>query len=321
MDVLSHVLKAISLNGAVFYNAEYSAPWSFRSPASSLLAPYVSGEPVHVMLYHLITEGSAWAQVETGPRVDLRPGDIVIFPKGDAHLMGNGKPVPPVDHARELERIASQGFKLARSGGGGDVTRFVCGYMCWDPQLSRILLDSLPPILRINVRDSAQGQWIEQSIRFSVAEAASGAGSDALIAKLSEALFIETLRRYISMLPPGESGWLGGLRDPEVGKALAAIHANPGKRWTVVGLANTAGVSRAVLAERFRHYLGEPPIAYLTRWRLQMGARLLNHTNQSVAEIADRVGYDSESAFNRVFKRHFGLPPAQYRKRARSEIG
>ena len=164
-----------------------------------------------------------------------------------------------------------------------------------------------------------QGRWLENSIRFSVNEAdASRAGGEAVLAKLSEVLFVETLRAYIAHLPAEQTGWLAGARDSEVGKTLALMHRNPAHPWTIASLAKEAGVSRSVLAERFRHYLNEPPMAYLTRWRLQLGAQMLASTSYSVAQIASEVGYESEAAFNRAFKREFTVPPARFRSQSRS---
>jgi AraC-like DNA-binding protein len=315
VDVLSEVLKSVALKGAVFYNAEFSAPWSVRSPASQALVPYLSLEAGHVVVYHMVGEGTAWAQLEQGEKVGLGPGDIVIFPHGDAHVMGNGAAVEPVDNGGQLEEIFSGGLQVARMGGGGEVTKIVCGYMACEPQLSQLLLAGLPPVMRVNIRTDPSGSWLENSIRFLVGQATSAtAGAEAVLAKLSEALFVETLRRSIAELPPAQTGWLAGARDADVGKALGLLHREPARPWTVGDLAAAVGVSRAVLAERFRHYLGEPPMGYLTRWRLQLGARLLTTTSQSVAEIAGLVGYESEAAFNRAFKRGFGTPPARYRK-------
>ena len=322
MDVLSEVLKVVKLDGAVFYNGEFSAPWSFRSPASRRLAPYLAPGAGHVIIYHLLTEGRGYAEIKHGTRVALGAGDIVIFPHGDPHMLGNGPVLDTVDSERELQRILSQGPKLVRLGGGGEITRIVCGYMACEPQLSKLFLAGLPPVFKINIRTDASGQWLENSIRFSVAEAeTSRAGGEAVLAKLSEALFVETLRRYIAQLPEEQTGWLAGARDPEVGNALALMHRRPAHPWTIAGLASEAGISRSVLAERFSRYLGEPPMAYLTRWRLQLGAQMLNSTSYSVAQIAAEVGYESEPAFNRAFKRQFELPPARFRSASKSARG
>ena len=320
MDVLSEVLKAVKLDGALFYNAEFSAPWCFHSPASRNLAPYLSRDSRHVIIYHLLTEGHGFARVEGDDRpVTLNAGDIVVFPHGDPHIMGNGAPVKPVDNAQELQRILSEGLKVARLGGGGEITRFICGYMACEPQLSGIFLGGLPPIFKVNIRNDASGQWLENSLRYSVDNAdASSPGGEAVLAKLSEVLFVETLRRYIALLPREQAGWLAGVRDPEVGKALALLHRKPAHPWTIAALAKEVGISRSVLAERFRRYLLETPIAYLTRWRLQLGAQMLKSTSSSVAQIAAEVGYESEPAFNRAFKREFGFPPARFRSQSKS---
>jgi len=318
MDVLSEVLKVVKLEGAVYYNGEFSAPWSFRSPASHRLAPYLAPGAGHVIIYHLFIEGRGYAEIKNGPRVTLEPGDIVVFPHGDPHLIGNGPVRETVNSERELERILARGLKLVQMGGGGEVTRLVCGYMTCEPRLSKLFLAGLPPVFKINIRSDASGQWLENSIRFSVGEASSSrSGGEAVLAKLSEALFVETLRRYIAQLPEEQTGWLAGARDPEVGNALALIHRRPAHPWTLADLASEAGISRSVLAERFRQYLGEPPMAYLTRWRLQLAAQMLTSTSYSVAQIAAEVGYESEPAFNRAFKRQFNLPPARFRSESK----
>jgi len=319
MDVLSEVLKVVKLDGAVFYNAEFSSPWSFRSPPSREVATFVAPAAGHVIIYHLLTEGRAFARPEEGERLPLEPGDIVIFPHGDAHVIESGRRIKTIDLASRLTSIFSQGTKLARMGGGGEVTRLVCGYMACEPRLASVLLGGLPCMFKVNIRNDAAGRWLENSIRFSVTEAdAARAGSEAVLAKLSEALFVETLRRYIASLPPQQTGWLAGARDPEVGTSLALMHRHPGRRWTLAELAKEAGTSRSVLAERFRHYLGEPPMSYLTRWRLQLGAQMLSSTSHSVAQVASEVGYESEPAFNRAFKREFRLPPARFRAESKS---
>jgi AraC-like DNA-binding protein len=319
MDVLSEVLKVVKLQGALFYNGEFSSPWSFYSPPSRTVAAYVAPDARHVIVYHLLTEGRASARLADGERIMLEAGDIVIFPHGDAHFVENGPPAKSVDMGKELARILSQGLKRSTLGGGGETTKFVCGFMACEPRLSQVFLSGLPPVFKVSIRNDASGRWLENSIRFSVNEAdTSRAGGEAVLAKLSEVLFVETLRTYIAHLPAEQTGWLAGARDSEVGKTLALMHRNPAHPWTIASLAREAGVSRSVLAERFRHYLTEPPMAYLTRWRLQLGAQMLASTNYSVAQIASEVGYESEAAFNRAFKREFETPPARFRTQARS---
>ncbi len=272
-----------------------------------------------MIIYHLLTEGRASARLEEGEGVSLEAGDVVIFPHGDPHIMENGPRTDTVDYGKELVRILHQGLKAAYHGGGGEITKFVCGYMMCEPRLSRVFLQGLPPLFKVSIRNDPGGAWLENSIRFSVSEAsASRAGSEAILSKLSEALFAETLRRYIARLPQDQTGWLAGVRDPEVGKALAIMHRHPARPWTIADLAKEVGTSRSVVAERFRRYLGQPPMAYLTQWRLQLGAQMLTSTSHSVAQVASGVGYESEAAFNRAFKRDFGLPPARFRTRSKT---
>jgi AraC-like DNA-binding protein len=319
MDVLSEVLNAVKLQGAVFYHGEFSSPWSFLAPPSKTVARHVTSATSHLIIYHFLTAGRASARLVDGDRVALTAGDIVIFPHGDAHILENGSPTTTVDMTNELTRIFSEGLKLSCCGGGGEITRFICGYLACDSQLSRVFLSGLPPVFKVTIRDDASGRWLENSIRFSVDHAGcANAGGEAVLAKLSEVLFVETLRAYITQLPPEQKGWLAGARDAEVGKALALMHHSPSRPWTLATLAREAGVSRSVLAERFRHYLDEPPMSYLTRWRLQLGRQMLASTSYSVARVAAEVGYESEAAFNRAFKRVFGSPPARFRRRTKS---
>ena len=320
MDVLSEVLRAVRLDGAVFFNGEFSTPWCAREPDACTMAPYLSAPAKHIIIFHLVLEGRGYAKVDADGRpVPLAAGDIVMFPHGDAHVLGNGPPVTPIDSTAQLQRIFAEGGILSQSGGGGELTRLICGYLTCDKELSRVFLAGLPPIVKLNIRADSSGQWLEDTFRYSVDHAeAAGPGSAAVIAKLSEVLFVEALRRYIAQLPKTQTGWLAGTRDVEVGKALALLHRQPAHPWTIATLANEVGVSRSVLAERFRHYLSDTPIGYLTRWRLQLAAQLLTSTSKGVAEVAGDVGYESEPSFNRAFKREFGVPPARYRSQAQS---
>jgi AraC-like DNA-binding protein len=317
MDVISEVLTAVKLQGAFYFNAEFTAPWCVRTPMSNVLAPHL-GSQGRIVIFHLLTEGQGFAGLEQESLIPLIAGDIVVFPHGDAHIVGNGAPINPVNYESELHRILAQGLRLANAGGGGESTKFVCGYLTCDPHMGKMLLAGLPNVFKINVREHDAGQWLENAIRHSVSDAyASSAGGEAVLARLAEALFIETLRRYIASLPRDQTGWLSGVRDAHVGKALALMHADPAKSWTVDTLARDVGLSRSVMAERFKYFLNETPIAYLTRWRLQLGARLLQNSNRSVSDVAAEVGYESEPAFNRAFRREFDMPPAKFRKQSR----
>jgi len=318
MDALSEILQSVKLEGAVFFNAEFTEPWGVRSPASGEVAKFLRKGARHLIIFHFLTDGRAHAEMD-GHGVELTGGDIVVLPHGDAHLLSNGCPTSLVDNGRNMKEVLAQGMTPVRYGGGGEATRFVCGFMECDPELSKTFLGGLPPVFKVNIRRDVTGQWLENAIKFSAAEAGRhGAGSEAVLARLAEALFVETMRRYMAELPPQQKGWLAGARDPGVGSALAHLHRTPEHPWTIADLARQVGVSRSVLAERFRHYLGEPPMTYLAGWRLQLGAQMLRSTSHSVARIAGDVGYESEQAFNRAFKRRYGAPPARYRTRAKS---
>jgi len=318
VDALSEVLRAIQIESAFFYQGEFTAPWSFHSPQSCKLAPYIGNTDGHVIVYHLLTEGWATAKLEDNTRVALEAGDIVIFPHGDPHYLQNGEVPRPLDGESALQQIFTDGLKLSRLGGGGEVTRFVCGFMVCEPALIAVVLNGLPPVFKVNIRADETGRWLEDSIRYSITQVGlSDSGSKAVLGKLCETLFAETLRRYVAASPLQQRGWLAGVLDGEIGKVLALMHREPAKPWTIAQLAQEAGMSRSVLAARFREYLGEPPVAYLTRWRMQLGARMLSKSSHSVARIASEVGYESEAAFNRAFKRQFGHPPARYRMQAK----
>jgi AraC-like DNA-binding protein len=322
VDAFSEVLSMVKLQGALFFNAEFSAPWGFSSPRSSLLVPHMVPGAEHLMIYHFVLEGAASIRTESGETVSLSSGDIVVFPHGDPHRMGRGSPAQLMDTAAVLKLMLRRNLGPMSAGGGGEVTRFVCGYMACDRRLCQPILGGLPAVIKVNIRTDASGQWLENSIRHLVEETSSASpGSSAMLAKLSEALFVDILRRYIAGLPTEQTGWLAGTRDPVVGKSLAILHRRPEHSWTIAELAREVGLSRSALADRFSRYLSEPPMAYLARWRLQLAARSLGSTSHSVAQIAAEVGYESEAAFNRAFKREFGLPPARFRKDLKGDPG
>ena len=315
MDALAEVLRAVRIDSAIYLNGEFSEPWCVDAPEAASLAPLLGRDGAHVIVYHLLCEGRARCEVDDGDAVDLSAGDLVALPHGHSHRIGNGRHVTPLDVSDALPGLLQRGLQPLMAGGGGTVSKFICGYLACDPHLSQAFLTGLPPLIRLNVRDDVSGQWLENSLRFSVAQAASrDAGTLEVLAKLSEVFVAEALRRYQRELPPGQTGWLAGAREPAVGRALMLMHHRSAHPWTLPSLAHEVGVSRSVLSERFRHYLGESPIAYLTRWRLRLGARALTSTDHTVAQIALHVGYESEAAFNRAFKREYGHPPARYRR-------
>lgn len=320
MDAFSEILTGVKLNGAVFFNAEFSAPWGVSAPTSREHAAVFAPGAEHVVVFHLLTHGKAVAQLSDGCFENLGPGDIVVFPHGDAHHMADSRSTPrPFPDYNVGEKVRTRDLSPVIAGGGGTETRFVCGYMSCDPFLSRPLLSGLPPILKVNIRTDSSGHWLENSILHLVEEAASGTvGSEAMLAKLSEALFVDTLRRYVAALPEQQTGWLAGSRDPIVGKSLGLLHSRVAHPWTIADLAEEVGISRSALIERFTKYIDEPPMTYLARWRMQLAARTLEKTSRGVGEIAADVGYESEAAFNRAFKREFGQPPGRYRSQCAS---
>jgi len=318
MDAFSEVLSGVRLKGAMFFTAEFSAPWLLSTPHCRLLAPALAPGAPHIVVYHFVVEGTARARVDGGPEVELLPGDIVVFPHGDPHHLSAGSGTKALENATLLQRIATGDLSPMQAGGGGATTRFICGYLTLDPLLCGPILEILPQMLKVNVRTDREGHWLEQSILHLIEETASHrAGSDAMLAKLSEALFVDTVRRHVAGLPEQTTGWLAAARDPVVGRALAFLHRRPEHAWTLAELATTAGTSRSVLMERFTRYLSDSPIAYLTGWRLRLAAQALTSSAKGVADIAAGVGYESEAAFNRAFKRAFGLPPARYRREAK----
>jgi len=316
VDAFSEILSGVKMNGAVYFNAEFSAPWCFLAPRSDALAPLLAPGAAHLVIYHFLVDGEALVELTDRPPLQLKPGDVVILPHGDPHQMTSGKGSTATHQTSAiLSKIALHDLSPLQAGGGGDTARFVCGYMACDPYISRPILGGLPPVFKVNIRTDASGQWLESSLLHLVEEAASGGvGSAAMLAKLSEALFVDTLRRYVLSLPEQQVGWLAGARDPIVGKSLGLLHSRVAHPWTIADLAEAVGLSRSALVERFTRYLSDPPMTYLTRWRLQLGARALESTPRGVAEIAGDVGYESEAAFNRAFKREFGRPPGQYRR-------
>lgn len=317
MDALSELLRAVKLSGAMFFKSSCSAPWHMCAPPSKAFLPYIRARATHVIEFHHLTEGTAFVTVG-GETTPLVAGDIVMMPHGDAHVMGAGEGGTPIDGHEALPALWNGKLALANLGGGGAVTGLVCGYLACDGQLLKPVLAGLPRVVRINLRTDAAGDWLDNTLRHALEQAAARTpGSDVILAHLAEVLFAETLRRYLLSLPDGRSGWLAGAGDAAVGRALAALHREPAYNWTLDVLAQEAGLSRSALTERFTRFLGKSPMAYLADWRLELGAEALRATSRSVQRVALDVGYDSEAAFNRAFKRRFAVPPARYRRDSR----
>lgn len=315
MDALSETLRVVRLTGAIFINARFTAPWCYQSPEADAAAPVLEPSAERVVIFHLITEGECFVEMPGEAPVKLIAGDVVVFPQGDAHRMTSQPGLPPARGGAGLAEVLARRPRQLSYGGGGATTRVVCGYLACDSRLARMLLAGLPSVLRVNVRGSNAGLWLESSVRYALAEARSPRpGGAGVLAKLAEVLFIEVLRLYMNEQATGRTGWLAGVSDRIVGAALNALHAKPAHAWTLEELARVAGTSRSVLAERFQHLVGTAPIQYLTQWRMLLAANLLCRTNAPVARIAEDVGYETDSAFNRAFRREYGTPPATWRR-------
>ena len=315
MDALSDLLHTVKLNGALFLEGRFTAPWCIESHSGHESSGMFGGLD-HIVFFHIITEGRCKVRLSAGGEtIELAAGDLILMPQDDAHMLGSDLQLAPVD-ADLLVRPAPPGGMLTIDhGGGGEEARLMCGFLSCDRQLSRPLLEALPRLLRVPLGDGPGAAWLMSLLRRGAQEnTTQGPGSGTLLAKLAELLFVEAMRRYIEALPEQHTGWLAGLRDRYVGRALTLMHERPAQDWTVDDLAERVGLSRSALAQRFANLLGQPPMQYLTRWRLVLAAAALRSSNRAIALVAEDSGYESESAFNRAFKREFGMPPAAWRR-------
>jgi AraC family transcriptional regulator, alkane utilization regulator len=335
MDVLSDVLRVVRLSGAVFFTADFSSPWALESPIPDKLASAVMPQAECVVLFHILVDGECEVECQGHPLTTMESGDVIVFPRGDQHTMrsqGAGQPAP-------LASIFSAGAHdeppQLSYGGGGRTSRFVCGYLNCDQRFSP-LVEALPTMLVVRSRDDysaieavdasgsrptvvpqGSSSWLGTTLKFTVNEARSARpGNVAMLGRLTELMFVEILREYMQRLPISQGGWLAAVNDSQVGKALRLLHANPGRDWTVDELARELALSRSVLAQRFAELVGESPMRYLANWRMQLAKQMMREGTHNIQEVATRVGYDSEAAFNRAFKRATGSPPAAWREGA-----
>jgi AraC-like DNA-binding protein len=318
VDALSETLRVVQLVGAIFIHARFTAPWCYQSPRADSAAPLLEPGAERVVIFHMITEGECFATIDAESGSDapmhLIAGDVVIFPQGHAHRMASKPGLAPAKGAR-LDDVLSRRPRQLAYGGGGPTTRLVCGYLACDARLANLLFAGLPSLVRVNVRGSNAGAWLEASVRYALAEARSPRpGGAGVLAKLAEVLFIEVLRLYMNGQREGSTGWLAGLNDRIVGGALNCLHKSPAQPWTLEDLARAANTSRSVLAERFQHLVGHSPMQYLTQWRMLLAANLLRRSNAPLARVAEEVGYQTDTAFIRAFRREFGVPPAAWRR-------
>jgi len=335
MDVLSDVLRVVRLTSAVFFTAKFSSPWAIESPPAEQLARFLNLRAECIALFHVVVEGGCWVAVEGYKPFRIESPDVIIFPHGDPHIMSShvgtrSQPIGALLPAKSSTELPNLAY-----GGGGETSRFVCGYLHCDQRFNP-LIGALPKMIRVSspnksrpdingVESARTGElvlveadgWLGNTLHHTIEEASTmHPGSSAMLVRLTELLYVEVLRRYMQQLGVGQTGWLAGVQDAEVGRALRLLHAQPEREWTIEELAREVGVSRSGLAQRFTELTGESPMRYLTGWRIQLAKNLMLQLALPIAEVADRVGYESEAAFNRAFKRNVGVPPATWRKRS-----
>jgi AraC-like DNA-binding protein len=315
MDTLSDLLASMRLAGGVFLDGEMRGPWSILSQVTpEECAMYFPSAPPtsHVIAYHYIRSG--WMECEVvgeGTTVRVEAGQIVLLPRNQPHLLHGPERAEPISGADMVLPVDTDGLYRVRLGEGPQATSMYCGFLA-STTPENLLLQSLPPIMVVGIDDLADGGWIKRSIDFAVHGLSHE--SPETVGKLAEGLFAEAVKRYMEALPPDDGGWLAGLRDPAVGRTIALIHRRYAEALTLDDLAREAGVSKTVLGERFRELLGESPMQYCAKWRMHVAADMLRNDRQNACSVAYSVGFNSEAAFNRAFKREFGLPPAAWQR-------
>jgi AraC-like DNA-binding protein len=323
-DPLSDVLEAVRLTGALFFVVEAAPPWVAEAPPASLLAPAILPRTQHVVSYHVIVEGRCFCRVDGEPPLALSAGDVLVVPHGDAYALASApkaKGGPSQDEVLAWFRAMASGRLPAvveEGGGGSRELRVVCGFLGCDALPFNPVLSALPRLVRVSRDREAPPDRLGGLVDFVLAESRDGRkGARAVLRRVGELMFVEVLRRHLASAEAPDAGWLAGLRDPLVGRALERLHAEPARDWTLDDLARAVAASRSVLSERFALLVGEPPMHYLTRWRIQRAARLLGEGARKVSSVAAEVGYESEAAFSRAFKKLAGESPAAYRDRLR----
>lgn len=333
MDVLSEVLRTIRLKGSIFFKANLYEPWSFITPDSETMLQQLPDKSECISLFHIITEGEGWFSPQGSKSFVLQKGSVIIFPHCRPHKMSSEPNLPSVSVLDVIDYSDIHSFPTLEYGKDGKKTQFICGYLLCDQRFNP-LLGAIPEVITLMPENRRQflnstsgdkeqshsklilknGSWLDTTLQQLTTEVdGHNAGSETIINKLTELLYVEILRRYMKELPPGSEGWLAGLKDPQIGKALKLIHKNPEQKWNVSQLAREVGVSRSAFARRFTEMTGQPPIRYLTNWRMQLAQDLLLQAELNVKIVAQKVGYESDIAFNRAFKRHVGKPPAHWR--------
>jgi AraC-like DNA-binding protein len=323
-DPLSAVLRAVRLRGAVYFLVDASPPWSSEAPSGDVLAPLIMPGAQHLIEYHVVKRGTCFGGLIGGPLIELGAGDVIVFPRGDPHIMTSTLNASDrrnrAEHVdvEQLLRMASEPppFSLRMGENGAPEAEVVCGFLGCDARPFNPLIETLPRVLHVRADSEPQNPYLSSLIALTLVESSERrAGGECMLARLSELMFIEVVRRHLQTLPPEQEGWLAGLRDPVVGRALSLMHARPAFAWTLEKLARAAASSRSALAERFKQFVGQPPMQYLAQWRMQVAAGMLAEGNSNVGAVAYEVGYGSEAAFSRAFKKLVGVSPAAWRER------
>lgn len=315
MDVVSDVLRVVRLSGVVVFHTELTAPWGLAVPPAAALAKLLRLETRRLIAFHAVAMGSCVSLLDGVEH--LAEGDVVMYPQGDSHVLASDETVVPTPVGGLLPAIDRERPQVVRHGGGGSLTRLVCGFVHCDEAVFDPLSAGLPKVLCGRSRGDDGPTSLHGLLQLALAEAATPRpGTTTLLTRLTELMFVEVLRTFIEALPSEHTGWFAGLRDPVVGRALQQLHADPRRDWTVEELGRAVGLSRSALVDRFNALIGQPPMTYLTHWRIQLATQLLRDSRASVASIAEEVGYASEAAFNRAFRRVVGQPPAAWRRQA-----
>lgn len=316
MDVVEDILRSMHLTGAVFLDAEFTAPWCVTARVGPQDCKPFMKPPAHIIAYHYVAEGVVCTFLDGAATVEARSGDLLIFARNDAHVLASGPGLEPVSADDIIQPPGPDGMARLRFGGGGAHARILCGFLGTEDR-SNPMIPSLPPVLKLSLDAAGLGAWIEASMRYAARQLGRGRPDSARqLARLSELMFAEAVRAHVKALPEHSTGWLAGLRDPHVGRALALIHGQVSRPWTLDALAREVGLSRSALGERFSRSVGMAPMQYLQRRRLEEAAQRLRSTPTPVSRIAHEIGYDSEAAFSRSFKRAFGCSPKAFRKAA-----
>jgi AraC-like DNA-binding protein len=323
-DTLSDVLEAVRLTGAVFFLVDARTPWVAEAPASTHLLQVILPDAQHIVSYHVVSQGSCWCESPGQTSVRLEAGDVLLVPHGHAYQLASARGLRTgwsLDEALAWFRAMAGGrlpFVVTEGGDGRDQLRLVCGFLGCDALPFNPVLTTLPALLRVRL-EGQSGDRLRALLDFAVMESnRARPGSRSVLLRFAELVFVEVLRSYLTSESDLGPTWLSGLRDPIVGRALARLHAAPAHPWTLPELARTVGASRSVLAERFVSFVGHPPMLYLTRWRIQLAASRLAAGAGPVSAVASAIGYESEAAFCRAFKKVTGVTPASWRSRRRS---